>query len=136
MGEKSNTLEQRNASQANTIAKQVEQIKGLKAQVDELNIWKRFVEFLISDCNMQPAVMEQFLGDMLEKEAKEPALRSHPVDASSITEPAFWKVGESPNLKVEGWYAHFMVGAGQFGPFATKQECTKSIKNWLAKNNQ
>lgn len=68
MGETSNTMEQRNAGQAVTIGRQAEQIKALKQEVADLAIWQRFAAFLISDCNMQPEVLETQMGEMLAKE--------------------------------------------------------------------
>lgn len=56
------TLEQRNAAQLKTI-------QELTQRVKDLEIWERFVAFLISDCNMQPDIMEDLMADMLAKEA-------------------------------------------------------------------
>jgi len=56
------TLEQRNAAQLKTI-------QELTQRVKDLEIWERFVAFLISDCNMQPDIMEGLMADMLAKEA-------------------------------------------------------------------
>lgn len=56
------TLEQRNAAQLKTI-------QELTQRVKDLEIWERFVTFLISDCNMQPDIMEGLMNDMLAKEA-------------------------------------------------------------------
>ena len=56
------TLEQRNAAQLKTI-------QELTQRVKDLEIWERFVAFLISDCNMQPEIMEGLMNDMLAKEA-------------------------------------------------------------------
>lgn len=56
------TLEQRNAAQLKTI-------QELTQRVKDLEIWERFVAFLISDCNMQPGIMEGLMNDMLAKEA-------------------------------------------------------------------
>lgn len=56
------TLEQRNAAQLKTI-------QELTQRVKDLEIWERFVAFLISDCNMQPDIMEGLMNDMLAKEA-------------------------------------------------------------------
>lgn len=59
------SLEQMNAAQTKTI-------QELTQEVKDLNIWKRFVEYLITDCNMQPDVMETWMSDMLAKEAVRP----------------------------------------------------------------
>lgn len=59
------SLEQMNAAQTKTI-------QELTQEVKDLNIWKRFVEYLITDCNMQPVVMETWMNDMLAKEAVRP----------------------------------------------------------------
>lgn len=77
MGETSNTMEQRNAGQAVTIGRQAEQIKALKQEVADLAIWQRFVSYLITDCNMQPDVMEESMGQMLANE--EAAKKAGPV---------------------------------------------------------
>lgn len=61
------TLEQRNAAQLKTI-------QELTQRVKDLEIWERFVAFLISDCNMQPDIMEGLMNDMLAKEAA-PAIK-------------------------------------------------------------
>lgn len=61
------TLEQRNAAQLKTI-------QELTQRVKDLEIWERFVTFLISDCNMQPDIMEGLMNDMLAKEAA-PAIK-------------------------------------------------------------
>lgn len=69
MGEKSNTLEERNASQARVIQSQALEIKALKQELADLGIWQRFAAFLISDCNMQAEVLETQMNEMLTKEA-------------------------------------------------------------------
>lgn len=62
MAETRNTPEQQIEGQRQTIVKLTQRIK-------DLEIWERFVAFLISDCNMQPDIMEGLMADMLAKEA-------------------------------------------------------------------
>lgn len=61
MAQTERTLEQMNAAQLKTI-------QELTQEVKDLSIWKRFVEFQISDCNMQPDILEQLMSEMLTKE--------------------------------------------------------------------
>lgn len=59
------TLEQMNAAQLKTI-------QELTQRVKDLEIWERFAAFLISDCNMQPEVLQESMEAMLAKEAIRP----------------------------------------------------------------
>lgn len=59
------TLEQMNATQLKTIQELTQRVKNLE-------IWERFAAYQISDCNMQPEVLETWMNEMLTKEAVRP----------------------------------------------------------------
>ena len=67
MAETRNTPEQQIEGQRQTIVKLTQRIK-------DLEIWERFAAFQISDCNMQPEVLETWMNKMLAKEAIRPPI--------------------------------------------------------------
>ena len=69
--EKTNTLEERNASQKATILSQVTKLKKANERIADLEIWERFVGYLIHNCELKVITEESlqgWLAEMLESE--------------------------------------------------------------------
>lgn len=73
MGETVNTLEERNESQKKTIHKLSNELVALKQRQKELEVWERFVGYLLDNCETQPITeesLQKWLSDLLESEKK------------------------------------------------------------------
>ncbi len=71
MAETKNTLEQRNEAQAKTIQKQAQEIKRLRQELIEADIWSRFAGYLLENCEKQEITEESlqyWMSEMLHKE--------------------------------------------------------------------
>lgn len=64
------TLEQKNEAQRKTIVELTAALKTMGQTVAELQIWKDFVAYQISNCNMQEEVLQQWMSDMLAAQKK------------------------------------------------------------------
>lgn len=64
-------LQTRNDRQKATIVEMTAELNKAGKKIVQLQVWERFMAYMIENCNMQEEILQGWLADMLKKEADE-----------------------------------------------------------------